>query len=70
MVLFDAKMQCRLEGEQEETVARVLFDTGALSANYVSKRWFDEVKSKIDEIDIFRQKTRVRMADSVTRQCA
>jgi hypothetical protein len=68
MVLFDAKLQCRLEGEQEETVARVLFDTGALSANYVSKRWFDEVKSKIDEIDIFRQKTRVRMADSVTVQ--
>jgi hypothetical protein len=45
-----------------------LFDTGALSANYVSKRWFDEVRSKIDEIDIFEQKTRVRMADSVTVQ--
>ena len=68
MVLFDARLQSRLEYEQEQTVARVLFDTGALSANYVSKRWFNEVKSKIDDINIFRQRTRVRMADSVTVQ--
>jgi hypothetical protein len=65
MVLFSAMVLSRLD-DSKTKVDRVLFDTGALSANYVSRRCYEKLKSKIEERDIFQQKTRVRMADTVT----
>jgi hypothetical protein len=54
MVLFDAMVLSRLD-DTKEKVDRVLFDTGALSANYVSRRCFERFKSKIEDKDISRQ---------------
>jgi predicted ATPase len=68
MVLFSAMVLISRLDDSKTKVDRVLFDTGALSANYVSRQCYENLKNKIETRDIFQQKTRVRMADSVTVQ--
>lgn len=42
---------------------KVLFDTGALCANYVSKSLFEDIKLRMKPCDIKKQATRISLAD-------
>jgi len=47
-------------------VARALFDTGALCANYISKQFFKEMESRIPVKCVTYERTRVGLADGGT----
>ena len=44
----------------------VLFDTGALCSNYISKKTYEKIKKNIPHDDIKYMKTRTSLADDVT----
>ena len=48
------------------SVARALFDTGALCANYISKQFFKEMESRIPVKCVTYERTRVGLADGGT----
>ena len=52
--------------ENEIPVASVLFDTGALCANYISSSLFRELQPRIPERNIVKEKTTVGLADNKT----
>ena len=52
IVHFDARLPNGEDGGENEIVASSLFDTGALGANYVSKRMFEKLKDQIDKTDV------------------
>ena len=46
-----------------DTTVKVLLDTGALCANYVSKNLFEDIKTQLNGNDIRQQKTNISLAD-------
>ena len=44
----------------------VLFDTGALCANYISSNIYDKIKYIMNPVDITYKKTRIGLADNKT----
>ena len=71
MVHFAGRfMACRDRGPANAEVAvSVLFDTGALCANYISEKKYEELREKeiIEEEDIILQKTCIGLADNATK---
>ena len=49
-------------------LAKILCDTGALSANYVSERFIKKIKSKLKDDNFFKTKCTVTLADNRTTQ--
>jgi len=47
-------------------VARALFDTGALCANYISKEFFNDILPRTPDACIRKERTRVGLADGGT----
>lgn len=45
---------------------KLLFDTGAMCANYISKDTFEEVKHRIPPENIIKKKNRIKLADNAT----
>ena len=48
------------------TIVKVLADTGALCANYISKKQFEKIKKTLNNTKIFKKTTRVGLADDKT----
>ena len=51
-----------LEQDNTHTI-KVLFDTGALCANYISQSLYEDIKHKIGEVNIIKANSRIYMAD-------
>ena len=69
VVLFDTMLDgvCRLDEEQEkEKVYSTLFDSGALSANYMSRRMFERLKCLLPRETMKKRRHHIRLADAVT----
>jgi hypothetical protein len=66
IVHFDTRLPNGEDGGENEIVASSLFDTGALGANYVSKRMFKKLKDQIDDTDVIQKKTKVGLAGTAT----
>ena len=47
----------------EDIVVKVLFDTGALCANYVSKHLINDIRTRLHDHDITYQRTKIALAD-------
>ena len=70
MVHFDSRVVIDSRLDQEsEIVVSVLFDSGALGANYISKEKFEEIREYIPEKDVLEKPTRVGLAGHTSVDC-
>ena len=66
---YEVKAPYNLKQEQLENVfendieVKVLFDTGALCANYMSEDLFEDIKKHINTNNITKQRNRIALAD-------
>ena len=57
------------KGKPAGVTVNVLFDTGALCANYISEKWYYELRDNniLDDDSIIRQRTCIGLVDNTTK---